>query len=325
MMKISSVILCVKTLTVATAFIYSSHLIAQSSHIGTLPMQFNPAFAGAAGSSRIGSSSDLRKSEFFGSYVRKNFAFSYDNFIPKVGSGIGIQGSYTRTAVNNLNRNRDGKADHISLGLSIAPKFSFKGRYTLSPAVEINAKLKNVDYEDISQRSERITTSFRPGVRLGLAFNTSNFYVGLSHHIEGIYNGHSRSLDFDRDISLFSSPRSYLQMGYNFRKREDSKFSFSPQIVFGRYTVRSNYENRDYVSVYSYTLLNLMFKYKQVVLGPIWDSYGGIKLMAGWQKKNFRIAYVQGGLFNGSFNGQISLRYILNTGKASNLSKNVNY
>ena len=68
-------------------------------------------------------------------------------------------------------------------------------------------------------------------------------------------------------------------------------------------------------------LINLLFRYKQVVWGITYGGFDGLQLMVGWQKKNFRIAYIHGG----SFNGQISLRYIFDKKQAIDPNKNINY
>lgn len=88
-MKNSSIETYAKILAIGTAFICQSHVSAQSALIGTLPMQVNPAFAGAAGSPRIGTSSYLvsynsKSSIGYHNSNRQNFSFSYDNFIPKI-------------------------------------------------------------------------------------------------------------------------------------------------------------------------------------------------------------------------------------------------
>ena len=333
-MKSSSVVTYVKILTIGTALFCKFHVSAQSSLLGTLPMQFNPAFAGAAGSHRVGLSSHLitYKSPFTTDptlrYNKQNYAFSVDNFIPKLNSGIGIHGGYTRLALNEWRTTEPENMHDMNLGLSIAPKFSFKGKYTLSPAVEINVKFKTTNYDHFSQKLERVKTSLQPEIRLGLAFNTRKFYMGIAYHINGTlgYERGGRASSMDGDVYKSTGPRWYVQIGYNFQRRDDSKFSFSPQIVYGCYKSHVNYGNRDFTSVNKEMILNLNFRYKQIIWGVAYDqAYEGLKLMVGWQKKNFRVAYIHGGGFTSGYNGQISLRYIFNSKKTSDLNRNISY
>jgi len=330
-MKKSSVVTYVITLTIATVLFYSPHSKAQSSLIGTLPMQFNPAFAGAAGAPRIGINTnllsvDLGPSKGNNIYKERKLSFSYDNFLPKIASGIGFRGDYRRLINSGFVSRESETMDALRLGISLAPKFSFKGKYTLSPAVEVIANLKNTNYKHFSQKSELVNTSFSPEVRFGLNFNARKFYMGFSYHTPVPFRNYQRGRSFgvDEVVRISSSPRWYLQMGYNFQKREDSKFSFSPQIVYGRFRDYVYYGNQNYLRSHSDMLLNLIFRYKQIVWGITLGDYDGIKLMAGWQKKNFRIAYLQGASSRG-FNGQISFRYIFNTPKTSNVNLDSHY
>lgn len=177
------------------------------------------------------------------------------------------------------------------MSLSIAPKFSFKGKYTLSPAVEINANFKNTNYDHFSQKLERVNSSVNPEFRLGLAFNARKFYVGVAYHIDGTLGKDRGGRDgVQGEIFTSTSPRWYLQMGYNFQRREDSKFSFSPQIICGGYKFHHNYVQQDHSYIDIDMILNLTFRYKQIVWGISYEVEG-LKAIVGWQKKNFRIAY----------------------------------
>ncbi|HEX8548069.1 MAG TPA: hypothetical protein VF691_14000 [Cytophagaceae bacterium] len=333
-MKICSLILYVQNLAIGAMFFYISPLNAQSSLVGTLPMQFNPAFAGAVGSPRIGTSAYLVSTNFegFGSrvykYRRKNLSLSFDKFVPKIGSGIGIQGSYTNSFRNDSDLPTTDNTDNINLGLSFAPKFSFKGKYTLSPAVEINGNIKNTNYQHLSHKSEPVNTSFSPGARLGLSFNASKFYIGASYHFDGNFRNYRGIGWFGerRGYTATSGPHGYLQLGYNFQKREDSKFGFSPQLVLGRSKEHFKSSNQEYSAISNYMLINLNFRYKQFVWGTSWAGYYGVQLMAGWQKKNFRIAYLHAGQFNlTSFVGEVSFRYIFNKKESFKVNKNIDY
>ncbi len=334
-MKKSSGMSYAKILAIAMAVFCTTEIYSQSSLIGTLPMQFNPAFAGGAGCPRIGTSSHVviynYKSPFsnFGTYKynRQNFAFSYDNFIPKINSGIGIQGGYSRLAYNGWQTNNLDLTQDIFLGLSIAPKFSFKGKYTLSPAVEIKANFKNTNYEHFSQKWEPVKSSINPEFRLGLAFNARKFYTGLSYHINGSLGNERGGRIYGVNGNRFTStsPIWLVQLGYNFQKREDSKFSFSPQIVFARYNYQVEDIYKNAITTRSDLYLNLIFRFKKVIWGTTYGGYEGIKLIVGWQNKNIKIAYLHGGGLTANYNGEVSLRYIFNCKKITDLNKNNNY
>lgn len=316
-MKISSTVSYVKILTITVALFCNFQAVAQSPMSGVLPMQFNPAFAGATGSPRVGVSTHLSSySKFFN---RQNYAFSYDNFMPKLKSGIGIHGGYTRLARNEPYADELGNTHDVNFGLSVAPKFSFKGKYTLSPAVEINANLKNTNYEHFSQKLDRVKTSLQPQLRFGIALNGRKFYIGVSYHINGSlgYELGGRPTNMGGDRIISTSPRSYLQMGYNFQRRDDSKFSFSPQIVFLRLKTNEHYGNQEYNHVYHVLTPILNFRYKHVCWGLSYEGYEGVKAMIGWQNKNMKISFIT----SGTSNGQLSLRYIFNTKSTSDLNK----
>jgi hypothetical protein len=83
--------------------------VAQDAPLGALPTQFNPAFAGEAGSPRISSSFVYRtlpeskpvpNTQMMASYPYRMFGAStaYDQFVPALRSGVGIATSHTQGA-----------------------------------------------------------------------------------------------------------------------------------------------------------------------------------------------------------------------------------
>lgn len=198
-MKNSLFVSYTKSLGVGLLMLSTSFLSAQSVLIGNQPMQFNPAFAGTAGGPRMGTDADFyRKDNSWNKSSKNNIAFSFDHFIPKLKSGVGIQTTYSNSEFqwkpffNNGATQPSYHSENFNVGMSIAPKFSFKGRYTFSPAAEIGIRYLKTNYLHVSQNGEFNNSSLNPSLRLGISFNSRKLYIGLSYDFDEVNSGNIR-------------------------------------------------------------------------------------------------------------------------------------
>jgi hypothetical protein len=283
--------------------------------LGALPMQYNSSFAGQAGSARF--SSNFR----YGvtqepNYLSRGYQLfaSYDQFIPAIRSGIGITAGYH----NGYSRSESTTGYFFNYstsikyaGLAVAPKFSFKGKYTLSPSLDFNFSSSNFQYianppfDTIYNYLNGNHLAFNS--RAGILFNTNKLYIGYSMVLLSSSLGKNRIPQNRLQSYRFQS---YFQIGYTFQKSETSKFSFTPQIVIE--FSEHEFENRLNILLAG---LNLNFRYKQFIWGL---NDEGIHL--GWQTDKVRLMLTNdygrvSGLSNSlegfRYEGNLSLRYIL--------------
>lgn len=279
--------------------ILQSNADCQNLPIGTLPMDYNSSFAGSVEQSRIvtninylGDFSDLEPS-------KKGYYASYDNFFNRLGMGLGITAYYFDSFYGyNL----------TSTSLAFAPKLSIKGKYTISPSLDIGYKSGNIDYEDdlLQNGSENIRESGFIG-RTSILFNSTHYYVGFSIRL---FKSEELSLVNNLDDQFTST----LQMGYAFQQNENSKLSFTPQLVFplghqyGRYKHLVQSPAINLGLRYSNFLFSLISKVNR----PIPNGF-----QLGWQNKNTRIIMTNqlmkdsNSVINSSYTGNLAFRYIV--------------
>lgn len=285
--------------------------------LGVMPMQYNGSFAGEAEGARLstsfsydfGSDQDFMTSRIF------SYHASFDQFIPAIRSGIGIS-VHRGTAVDEMEwggadgpdiRNLAFTSNRISL--AIAPKFSIGGKYTISPSVDLSYGRGNTEANFPSVIGPiNIARNYPPGQhqwlesRLGLLFNTSKYYIGYSAYVlnRHYYNNKHSGLLSDQFIS-------YLQAGYTFQRKADSKFSFTPQVAY-----RIGASEGLSVSQYIFDIgLNLTFRYDKYLAGL--NNRG---FHVGWQNEKLRIMSTTNLLAYGGLRsfgmGNLSVRYVFN-------------
>lgn len=283
--------------------------------LGVLPMQFNPSFAGGVGAPRlIGAAFYSRiigrtniKGNTFGSYL------SYDQFIPGLRSGIGLSLGHQSTSVMMGPRPAGGfesesTSELYTVSLAVAPKFSIKGKYTLSPSLDFSYKSGEYNSTSYSHIDNGEREWFQS--RLGLLFNTQKYYIGYSATFLNRFH-----LNGEMPDSLQVGFQSSIQAGYTFQRNPDSDFSFTPQLSF------SFREREEFLNVSPH--INLTARYKRVIGGV---SNSGAHL--GFQTSNLRLMLSHSlSVFRPSpyipqlVDGSISLRYIFKkadkTGPAS--------
>lgn len=253
---------------------------------GFPPLIYNSSFAGSVSNARICSNFRFQymQDENY-KYSEYDFAASYDAFFPGIRSGIGITAYKNKSISNQINFKSESRS--IAISLAIAPKISIKGKYTISPSLDINYNDEYQPWRDVS-----LQNGFSS--RAGVLFNATNYYIGYSVNLF-----QSKDL-FHNYFSYFSSS---LQMGYSFQKNQDSRFAFTPQLVLPIY---SNYKR-----IVDWPLYNLGFRYDNYLFGAIGYTYFiPVGLQVGWQKKGWRI--LLSSIFAANYNANLSLRYIFN-------------
>lgn len=277
-------------------------------------MQYNSSFAGSAGKSRISSSVSFNKwKDGTSNSSGFNMYASYDSFLPRLRSGIGIEVTSYRysssTDLDSIEYHSSGKGSGLSF--VIAPKLSIKGKYTLSPSLRIGYYNSHFDYFENDPNWEPETyvktgLHHRLSSGVGLLFNTERYYIGYS---VDLFSGEFGEIKLN---SFYSD----LQFGYTFQRDEQSKFSFTPQL---RVEIRSKNESDQHnVSKPSY---NLGLRYGQLLVSIFSSNeFKPTGFQIGWQKDGWRIVSSNEFDLNKYYNRyypSLSVRYIFNQGKES--------
>ena len=249
--------------------------------LGALPTQYNGSFAGETGSPRLNTLMGLSYNRYYGGSYR-TYA-SYDQFIPALRSGVGLTAGYGRTwqGGERFAPDYEGSGYGTYFSAAIAPKFSMGGKLTLSPSLDLSLQSGRSSSSQPAQLTWKSSGSTVRS-RIGLLLNTEKFYVGYSVLLLDRFNN---SVENDT-ISWRASGRtekftSYWQFGYTFGRGTESKFSFTPQLVFT--TGTRQYSRRGYV-LFAPVDFNLNFRYKKIIWGV---NSTGVHL--GWQTDKLRI------------------------------------
>jgi hypothetical protein len=258
---------------IALLSVSATSIHAQSIPIGSIPTFYNGGFAGETGTARVASFSYFVPRKDFG--TGSTNMLSYDNFFKKARLGVGIMA---------------GQSDKIYAfyytqmlfsKISLSPKFSIKGKYTIAPFVDFAIQGSSA------------------GVAAGFLVNSMNSYVGLTY---------SSYLNSETHSSAYPIP--LLQAGHTFRRTPESKFSATLQVALGHLEspLNRNYFHKD---------VNLTFRKGKFIWGANFFSGG---LLLGYQSSNFRMQFNQsigeGGSYAGSsYNCSMAFRYIFNKRK----------
>jgi hypothetical protein len=271
------------------SILHAYEVLSQNPPVGILPMQFNPSFAGSAGNARLISNFSYGSSKKWG-YKNYGSSLSYDNYFPKIRSGIGL----TTNANTQQTTNGNYKNHLYDLSLIVAPKISIRGKYTISPSLQFTFndyyyKYKNgpIDIQDAQRQL------YQGGA--GVLFNTTDYFIGYSLLIYQSEKLENNTLNY-----LFSA----FQVGYVFRKDINSKFSFTPQIIIPLVSYLENYID--------WPAYNLGFKYDNYTFGVVsefqeWHPSG---FLFAWQNENFRLI-LSNEFVRKTYTGNISVRYLI--------------
>jgi hypothetical protein len=303
----------------------------QTLPMGALPMEYNSSFAGQAGAPRISSNvlyhywqyssdqSSINKRQNTG------FVMSYDQFIPAIASGLSVTAmNYSRHAnwgPNSQSARESSRLEAQMVSVAIAPKISIRGKYTLSPSLDFSYNQVTPRNTNSLYEAYKYPRSYSQS-RAALLFNTNRFYVGYSIYLLNQNIGKVREQLYNEREPNFLS---FLQMGYTFRRSEESKFSFTPQLA-----LRIGHTSLDQIYAAASTRknpalvgLNLDFKYNQINWG-----INNTGFHVGWQNQNLRVMIsgfpevsysgARGTSMEG-FRSNLSVRYIFNNNKSKSL------
>jgi hypothetical protein len=296
--------------------------------IGHLPTQYNGGFAGEAGAPRLFFNSYMtgyRQGGYvpmYGSYL------SYDNFFRKLRSGI----SFTLGRTNS--NYYFAKTDGYSASVSISPKFSFNGKYTLAPFVTYSlagsiskfATSPNGSSPELDEAK-----SLGGNVRAGALLNSSKWYVGLTIASRFFQHNLYRNFEPSNTGYYYGVPkiRVSIQAGYTFQRTPESKFSFTPQITLTpfRYRFTSSSTLRPTNATITQTtsdsgisaVMNLMFRYRKIIAGvnngfrideDVLERWKDPDIILGYQTKHFRVLLNQN-ISKYVYEGQLGIRYTM--------------
>ncbi len=302
-------------------------------------MYYNPAFAGSKEKMNIQANSRFQTlSSKFDVYGPEKYFDIYsdvtiDHFVPAIKSGIGINLEYGNIKMNYSSN--DDVHRHTGAGLVIAPKISINGRITLSPALKVGFQHQQsvVTFPHGYSAPDTNVTSFIQNsmasnsihYTIGFLVNSTKFQCGFSTLlvIQLLKNEHGYS---SKEMYFFNN--SYFHVGYNWKRSEESKFSFTPIAYISINAVsHSQYfaniphdliqlgggQNMDLSSsVHFYYLdynLLLNFRYQKLLFG-IDTKFQG---MLGYQSDKFRCNVVAGMYESASlWRGQVGLQYCFN-------------
>jgi hypothetical protein len=261
--------------------LYCSHgLHAQRIPIGAIPTFYNGGFAGEAGALRIASFSHINGSYFSGeTWMSGGTKISADQFLKKLRSGVAFTAGYSGSKFGSS----------FSASSTIAPKFSFKGKYTFSPFLQVNVSTGEYHY-DHDSRAQGMPLDFivrSLTANTGFLVNSEKAYFGASAHP---FSYEHTTLPQFADHTRFFSGMSYTFMGgYTFQRTPESEFSFTPQLAFSIARFRAIDPQTMAMSRYTSISLvdvNLVVRYKKLI--------GGINnngVMVGYQTGRFKVQF----------------------------------
>jgi hypothetical protein len=289
--------------------------------IGYSPTQYNGGFAGEAGVPRLNVTAHLTD-WWTNNYPNPYYGMelSYDNFFRKIRSGVAL------TVRNETWQSPYSKYSTNSGSLIIAPKFSFLGRYTLSPFARFNLVGAKSEYAtgDMNNPVFRSTHGLYATANSGFLLNSSNAYLGVT-----IGTMHQQ---FYPKITL---PAQYVrqpkidwawQAGYTFQRTPESNFSVTTQVAMSlhRWSYRRTLSNgaTEIVSekIVYINDLSVMFRYKRWLAGVneqdiglkqnFFKAWKDPDFTIGYQVKNFRVLINQN-YSKYNYVAKVGIRYIM--------------
>ena len=279
--------------------------------LGAMPMQYNGSFAGEAGSPRFNAYFGLStgRGTFPGQY---HVIASYDQFVKALSSGFGMTAYTGQFTAAPYRFNRQG------FSLAVAPKISLRGKYTLSPSLDLEYNAVHLpEVPTFYIDSVLIPYGYNAKQlqsRAGLLFNTSKFYVGYS--VTLVDRQAIKFTDGSRFVWRPAAFTSYFQIGYTFQRSPEAKFSFTPQLNFyiGKQVPVADFYRWAPIRVNFFQAFHLNFRYKQFIWGV---NNTGVHL--GWQTSRLRVMASNGisvaGRYDSGYVGNLSARYVLRSDK----------
>lgn len=273
--------------------------------LGVLPTLYNGSFAGETGSPRLNTLVGIGYNRYFGGGYHAYAA--YDQFIPALRSGIGIVAGHARSRYggDRFVPGHEGTGRGTYFSAAIAPKFSMGGKLTFSPSLDVSFNSNSTHFTGPQAEQQSGGSTVRS--RIGLLLNTEKFYAGYSVLLVDRFNTHVENDTVSwRTAGRTEKFTSYWQFGYTFGRGTESKFSFTPQLVFT--TGTRQYSRRGYV-LFAPTDFILNFRYKKIIWGV---NTTGVHV--GWQTNKVRIMLSDNLAYTRrdepSYAANIALRYI---------------
>jgi len=307
------------------AFLFFAFVIASFSQeaygqylpIGVLPMEYNPSFAGSVGNSRICANGKysylddgfrLSSGSTVNDLYHNGFYASFDRFFPSIKSGIGLSAERVHESRKYKVPNFEWEHESVRTVVTavFAPKFSIKGKYTLSPSIDFSFINQDVLYDEIFNSENTNFDLNKNGMssRVGILFNARQYYVGYAVRIF--------TSSVNKTGIYFYDFYSTLQLGYTFQKEVDSKFSFTPQLAMSIHN-KARYGE----GITDWPSYNLSFRYDKFIIGALskFEYTYPTGLQVGWQNNGWRLLISNDFTYN--YDANVSLRYIFNHDKKS--------
>lgn len=268
--------------------------------IGTVPTYYNPSFAGNTGGQRVSlffSGTNVMNRSAVESEAKPEF--SYDAFISNISTGFALRLNHDRRMnMESFNNSVPGEYVYESTRaeVSIAPKISIKGKYTISPSLAFT--YRSSFYEPDLSLLDLLPSAFllpqfnimetkTNSLSSGVLFNSKNFYSGITIHLFSNETGEMSKNNYRRtDIPFLSS----IQFGYSFQKNEKAVISFTPQLVIGIIGVHEL--TKEMENELTRSRLDLNFRYKNILLGIGKSLQNGAEFMIGYQRKRIKAMYI---------------------------------
>jgi type IX secretion system PorP/SprF family membrane protein len=269
------------------------------SQFNSVPLYFNPAFAGSVEKSRLALSYRNQWSSAYQTYY-----LSYDQAIKKLHGGVGL--------ISYNDNEGEGVINTFYTALVYAPKFNVTNKIAVSPAVKIGYRRGSVNSskltfgDQIDPNRGLIYPSNEPAlisrnsidISSGLVINTENFYAGFS--VDHLNNPNISNIKGSKSLL----PEKYvIQLGYTYQENDSADYSILSSAL---------YENQAGFNLFQF---NLLQRYKWAMVGIGWTSENTYIAMIGYYSKKLVIGYsydlYYGDIYSGkSFTAhEVSLKY----------------
>lgn len=269
-------------LLLALAGLFLPQFLYSQIWLGSLPMHYNPSFAGSSDEIRISTYNSYQRvnpEQDYSEGIRGLQAISGDMFISKISTGIGLNFSYYSPSqmvffvptVSHL----------FNAELVVAPKISIKGKFTISPSISLSYYKNSYNYTN-SWLADGNRPDSKIDYRLGILVNNKRFFAGVAMELGPLVE----KVDNFKATSqvLVTSSYSILHAGYAFKLDKDDNLSLTPQVVLDIFG--SKYYITDFIPT-----ANIMMRYKKLITGVGYAQ--NPQVMAGLQTKAFRLMVIK--------------------------------
>lgn len=274
--------------------------------LGSLPMHYNPSFAGSSDEIRISTYNAYQRvnaEQDNSEGIRGLQAISGDLFISKISTGIGLNFSYyspsqMRFFVPTIS--------HLfNAELVVAPKISIKGKFTISPSLSLSYYKNTYNYSN-SWLADGNRPDSKIDYRFGILLNNKRFFAGVAMELGPRV---SKVDDFKATSQILSSSYTILHAGYAFKLDKDDNLSLTPQAVL-------QIPSYDFYLINLIPTANIIMRYKKWLTGIGYAE--NPQIMAGLQTKAFRFMLIKDIVTNSTYtrnpkpnNMALSMRYLI--------------